>query len=144
MNIKPRWRKGFGLAQIMAMIIVVIPTFAFIITILFDYWTVMQLDNRLKLMSHRTITIIDNNETLGIFSLPEAEKTVIASLCPSSMPTLTFVRIGDMPAGQTKIESTLAYDKFNHLEAKRVSSIITSYSYRDQNGSFKQECKGTL
>lgn len=128
----------------MALIIVVIPTFAFIVTILFDYWTVMQLDNRLKLMSHRAITIIDNNETLGSFSFSTAEKTLIASFCPASMPTLVFSRTGDMTTGQTRIESSVMYDKFNHLEAKNVSSIITSYSYRDQNGSFKLECKGIL
>ncbi len=147
MKNKPQWRRGFGFAQIMAMILVVIPTSLFIITLLFDYWAAMQIDNRLKLMSHRAITAINNSENLSstttlLASMTVDEQTLIGSMCPSSMPNVTFTREGDMPFGQTRIETLVKYDKFNHLGTKELSSIITSYSYRDQNGSFKLECKG--
>lgn len=131
----------------MAMILVVIPTSLLIITLLFDYWAAMQIDNRLKLMSHRSITAINNAEDLSstdnfLASMTADEKTLIVSMCPSSMPNVIFTRVGDMPAGQTQIQTLVNYDKFNRLGAKELSSIITSYSYRDQNGSFKLECKG--
>jgi hypothetical protein len=147
MKNRPKWRRGFGFAQIMAMILVVIPTSLFIITLLFDYWAAMQIDNRLKLMSHRAIMAINNSEDLSstntlLASMTSDEQTLISSMCPSSMPNVTFTREGNMPSGQTKIQTLVKYDKFNRLGTKELSSIITSYSYRDQNGSFKLECKG--
>ena len=130
------------LAQIMAMIVVVIPTSIFIITLLFDYWTAMQLDNRLKLISHRGIMAINNAEVLdGAYTLPAADTTMLASLCPASMGAIEFKRVGDMPSGQTQITAQITYDRFNHLGAKELKSTITSYSYRDQNGSYQLECK---
>ncbi|MBN2869561.1 MAG: hypothetical protein JXK04_01235 [Campylobacterales bacterium] len=142
MSNKRHWRRGFGLAQIMALIIVVIPTAAFMITLLFDYWTAMQLDNRLKLMSHRAIMAINNAETLGAaYTLPEADREIVESLCPASMRALVFARMDDMPSAQTRITAQVMYDRFNHLEAKVLSSTITSYSYNDQNGSYLLECK---
>ncbi len=142
MSNKRHWRRGFGLAQIMALIIVVIPTTAFMITLLFDYWTAMQLDNRLKLMSHRAIMAINNAETLGAsFTLSESEEGVLSGLCPSSMPNLELTYLGEMEApGQTRVAATVTYDRFNHLEAKELASTITSYSYNDQNGSYLLEC----
>jgi hypothetical protein len=147
MNNKPGWRKGFGFAQIMAMVIVVIPVTLFIITLLFDYWAAMQLDNRLKLMSHRAITAINSS---GDLSTSEKVKTSlqasgewarIQTLCPSSQPTLDIkTRVGDLNQGQTQIETFVTYNKFNHLGSKRLSSTIISYSYNDQNGSFQLEC----
>lgn len=126
----------------MAMIIVVIPTAAFIITLLFDYWTAMQLDNRLKLMSHRAVMALNNAEALdGAYTLSAEDATLLASLCPASKKTLEFIRVGDMPSGQTQITALVTYDRFNHLEAKELKSAITSYSYRDQNGSYQLECK---
>lgn len=142
MNNKQGWRKGFGFAQIMAMIVVVIPVTILIITLLFDYWAVMQLDNRLKLMCHRAIMAIDNNETLSTFALSAPDKTAIASLCPTAMPNLTLVRVGDLSAGQTRIEAVITDYPFNRLGNKTLHASIVSYSYRDQNGSFKLECKG--
>ncbi|MDD5717747.1 MAG: hypothetical protein PHW64_08065 [Sulfuricurvum sp.] len=147
MNNKPGWRKGFGFAQIFALMIVVIPTAIFLMTLLLDYWTVMQLDNRLKMMSHRAIMIINNESNLS--SEANVKKSmddlkawgVLQSLCPSSKPTLKLSRVGEMNASQTKIEVVIAKYPLNRLGDKNLSSTITSYSYKDQNGSFKLECE---
>lgn len=147
MNNKPGWRKGFGFAQIMAMIVVVIPMTLFIITLLFDYWTVMQLDNRLKLMSHRAITAMNNSSdlssaaTLKTSMQTSGDWDMIQSLCPSSMPALSLGNRSDMPKGQTKIEVVVTNYPLNRLGNKTLHSAITSYSYNDQNGSFQLECK---
>lgn len=146
MNNKPGWRRGFGFAQIMAMIVVVIPTSIYMITILFDYWAAMQLDNRLKLMSHRTITAMNNATDLSTASALKISMTstgdwdMIEGLCPKDM-TLSVISRTDMPKGQTQVIMAVTYDKFNHLETKELTSNIVSYSYNDQNGSFKLECK---
>lgn len=146
MNSKRGWRKGFGFAQIMAMIVVVIPTSIYMITILFDYWTAMQLDNHLKLMSHRAISAMNNASDLSsMASLETSMKTtgnwdVINGLCPKDM-TLSLISRTDMPKGQTQVVMAVTYDKFNHLDVQELSSKIISYSYNDQNGSFKMECK---
>lgn len=147
MKNKLGWRKGFGFAQIMAMIIVVIPTTLFIITLLFDYWAAMQLDNRLKLMSNRGIMAVNNAVNLSSANvlkdsmIASGDWTIIQSLCPSSNPVLVLTYIGTMPiANETEVTTALRYDKFNHLAARTLSSKITSYSYNDQNGSFKLEC----
>lgn len=146
MNNKPGWRRGFGFAQIMAMIVVVIPTSIYMITILFDYWAAMQLDNRLKLMSHRAITAMNNAPDLSSMSALKTSMTstgdwnMINDLCPKDM-TLSVISRTDMPKGQTQVIMAVTYDKFNHLETKELTSSIVSYSYNDQNGSFKLECK---
>lgn len=142
MNNKTAWRKGFGLAQIMAMIVVVIPTSLFIMTLLFDYWAAMQLDNRLKLMSHRAVMAINSAELLdNAFAFSAEEKALLQSLCPSGKATLELSRTGDMPSGQTQVSALVVYDRFIHLAAKELKSTITSYSYNDQNGSYQLECK---
>lgn len=147
MKNKLGWRKGFGFAQIMAMIIVVIPTTLFIITLLFDYWTAMQLDNRLKLMSNRGIMAINNASDLSsanvlkISMVASGDWAIIESLCPTSKPVLGLTYIGTMPiTNETEVTTAVRYETFNHLAARTLSSKITSYSYNDQNGSFKLEC----
>jgi hypothetical protein len=119
----------------------------FIITLLFDYWAAMQLDNRLKLMSHRAITAINSSGDLSTSAKVKTslqasgEWARIQTLCPSSQPTLDIkTRVGDLNQGQTQIETFVTYNKFNHLGSKRLSSTIISYSYNDQNGSFQLEC----
>jgi hypothetical protein len=130
----------------MAMIIVVIPTTLFIITLLFDYWAAMQIDNRLKLMSHRAIVAINNAPDLSSpdtlkGSMKTGEFDLQQGLCPSAKPVLSLTRLGDGVAGQTQVETAVVYDGFNHLDPRILSSTIVSYSYNDQNGSFKLECK---
>jgi len=147
MNNKRGWRKGIGLPEMIAMIIVVIPTTIFMITLLFDYWALMRVDNQLKLIAHRTITALNNAEDLSskdsaIDSMKPEEYEMIQSLCPPIKPNIAFDRIGDMPFGQTKVEVMMTYDNLNHLDPKQMSSSITSYSYHDSNGSFTLECKG--
>lgn len=146
MNNKKNWRSGMAIAEIMAMVVVVIPVTIFIITLLFDYWAVMRMDNQVKLIAHRGVMYINNavdassaDKVIG--SMSEAEVKTMVSLCPPSNPSLNFVRTGNSNEGEIVLEAKMVYSELNHLEPKTVSTIIKSYSYNDQNGSFVLECK---
>lgn len=138
-----------AIAEIMAMMIVVIPVSIFMITLLFDYWALMRLDNQLKLIAHRGVTFINNAEdastTEGVLgSMSSDEITTMTSLCPTSNPTLDFSRISNASKGEIVLETKMTYSNLNHLDPKTLSTIIKSYSYNDQNGSFVIECKANL
>ena len=139
------WRRGFGMGQIMAMLLVVLPATAFFITLLFDYWSIMQIDNRLKLITYQLSGMINNAEALTSVEtareeISDSDMELLRSLCPSSMPQVTLNRTGDMPEGQTEVRAQLRYERLNHMGTKLLQSSIRSYSYHDQNGSFLFEC----
>jgi len=147
MNNRPGWRGGFGFAQIMATLLVVLPVIVFMMTILFDYWAIMRLDNQLKLIAYRCATAVNNAQDL---SSDTALKTIMQSdgewarvqgLCPPSRPNLTLTRQGDLAKGQSLVSASLTYERLNHRGPQVLTSTLQSYSYRDQNGSFLFECK---
>lgn len=132
-----------AITEIMAMLVVVIPTTIFIITLLFDYWTLMRVDNQLKLIAHRSVTAINNavDASTAGSALSSSEKTIIEDLCPPAFPVLAVSRVKDMPSGQIEINATITYSGLNHMDDTTLSTVIASYSYQEQNGSFAIECK---
>lgn len=146
MKIKRGWRGATGMAEIIAIILVLLPVVAFFLTLMLDYWTLMRIDNQLKLIAYQISGKLDSSEDLSTAdafttAVGSDDLSQIASLCPAAKPTLNVTRTEDMPYGQTLVTAQVVYDQLNHMDDRTMQTTIRSFSYRDQNGSFLIECK---
>ena len=143
MKTRQGWRRGIGLAQIMALLLVVLPTMAFIVTLLLDYWTVMQADYRLKIIANlgsdyaNGITDArdfgDANTTLTLLD-PVNSK----NLCPNGTTLGVKTSANDAPFDQINL-----YVEYTHNGPylnKTLSTSMLTYSYHDQNLTATLEC----
>ncbi len=133
------FRRGFGLSQIMAMLLVVVPMIAFSVTIMLDYWSVMQTDYRLKLIANMTSEYANSlKDTTNFVDLTEFQ-TKASKLCPGGKTVIFSVPTYTGPAGEISItvEHTVNGGYFN---GKRIATTIETYSYHDQNLSVTLTC----
>ncbi len=133
MKTKKTWRNGLGLSQIMATLLVVLPTMAFIVTFLLDYWGVMQADYKLKLLSNQVAEVANNKTDISSFTM------VDRGLCPKG----TALSFGSQTpgGGASYIDITIVYNyNGTYIKDKNLSTKISSYSYHDQNMSITGTC----
>lgn len=144
MKTRQGWRRGIGLAQIMALLLVVLPTMAFIVTLLLDYWTVMQADYRLKIIAN-----LGSDHANGLTDardFGDANTTLILldpvnsqNLCPNGTTLGVKTSVNDAPSGQINL-----YVQYTHngpyLKNKTLSTSMLTYSYHDQNLTATLEC----
>lgn len=149
MSNKQGFRAGIGLAQIMATLLVVLPTLAFMIVILFDYWSVMQADYRIKLVANLASEFAIARDNLRDFS---DGKGGLASdyaafverankLCPGNTKLGLDVGVHDAPnKGEVDITIKYIYNG-TYLKNQVLQTRIDAYSYTDQNMSVGLICK---
>lgn len=139
---KSRLRRGFGLGQIMATLLVVLPTLAFLVTFMFDYWAVMQADNRLKLIANMTSTELDGLEDLSMDGLGSHDWTVLFGqldkLCPGE-DKIVFKNRADTNA--SIVEVTVSYKHSGRYFDKTLSTSMSTYSYHEQNATINLACE---
>ncbi|MBD3823596.1 MAG: hypothetical protein IE916_03710 [Epsilonproteobacteria bacterium] len=135
------WRGGFGFTEIMALLLVVLPTIAFIITLLIDYWAVMRIDNNLKIIVHLASTKMDNMSDLSASPSDAALEKELSSYCPEGKKvTFAGARSGDGPmSGGIKVSASYRYSG-SYLKDKEMLSSMVSYSYHDQNATIELVC----
>ena len=134
MRNKNRCRNAFGLGQIMATLLVVLPTMAFIVTFMIDYWSIMQEDYKLKLIANQASQKADNMEDLSSFDMNADD------LCPNGTH-LTFSNKKDADeAGKIDIVITYTHNG-PYLKNKLLSTSMHTYSYHDQNMSIIGTCQ---
>ena len=129
-------RDAFGMGQIMATLLVVLPTMAFIVTFIIDYWSVMQADYKLKLIANQASQKADNAKDLRSSNFTMDDK----GLCPKGT-TLTFATPSDSDESG-RIDITINYT-YNgpYLKNKQLSTAMHTYSYHDQNMSITGTCQ---
>lgn len=143
MKTKTSWRRGFGLGQIMATLLVVLPTMAFSIMFLISYWNVMQIDYKLKLIADIASEYASNKENLSDFSGTDFSdfSTQASQLCPQgkaiTFGTPTYTGPKDI-ISITVEYTTPASDVY--LANKKLSTNIQTYSYHEQNMSVVLTC----
>jgi len=142
---KKTWRNGLGLGQIMATLLVVLPTIAFSVTFLLSYWNVMQVDYKLKLIANMAADFANSSQDpQSDFSALNGSsdfETSVSKLCPGAR-TITI----DSPRSTSMIGeisivveyTTPATDTY--LSNKKISTRIQTYSYHDQNMSVTLTC----
>ncbi len=134
MRNKHRCRKAFGLGQIMATLLVVLPTMAFIVTFMIDYWSIMQEDYKLKLIVNQASQKADNMEDLSSFDLDADD------LCPNATH-LVFSKAKDADT-KGRIDIVIAYTHNGpYVKNKLLSTSMHTYSYHDQNMSIIGTCQ---
>lgn len=135
------WRKGFGLAQIMALLLVVLPTMAFIVTFIIDYWAVMRIDNNMKLITHMATAKMNNQTDLSTAPVDAGLESVLSSYCPKSTTiSLASSRVGDgNSSGIISVSASYTYNG-TYLKNKTITANMLTYSYYDQNATINLVC----
>jgi hypothetical protein len=136
------WRHGFGLAQIMAVLLVVLPTIAFIITFLIDYWAVMRVDNNLKLITNMATSQFNNSTDLSSDPTDVQLRTTLSTFCPKNTAiSFTGSRAGDANAkGVITVNASYTYNG-TYLKNQTITAKMSTYSYHDQNATINLVCK---
>jgi len=147
MSTKKKWRNGdFG--QIMALLLVVLPTLAFSITFIISYWSVMQADYKLKLVANLAADFVNEQTNTAIdikdFSGYATFKKVADSLCPSSSTLDLNSTTTNTNGDEGIISITVKYTTPNtlaYLKNKEIATKIETYSFHDQNLTAVLTCK---
>jgi len=143
------WRNGLGLGQIMATLLVVLPTIAFSLTYLLSYWNVMQVDYKLKLIANMAADFANSRTDLRDFSNGggmdavdfAAFKVSASKLCPQGR-TILFNNLSDA-ASANEISITVQYTTpttDTYLGGTVLNTQIQTYSFHDQNMSVVLTC----
>jgi len=144
MKIRQGWRNALGLPQIMATLLIVLPTTAFIITLILEYYTLMQADYKLKLIANLAADYVNSKEDTTDWSdlnTKFLDPVNAKALCPNGSTLEVKSAANDQPAGQIDISVEYRYKKAVYITDKVVSTGMITYSYHDQNLSTILECK---
>lgn len=141
MKSRALFRSGFGFSEIMALMLVVLPTVAFIITLLIDYWAVMRIDNNLKIIAHLASSKLNNMSDLASSPQDGDLQNLLSSYCPKGkVLTLANSRSGDGPmSGAIDVRVSYTYNG-TYLKDKTMLATMVSYSYHDQNATIELVC----
>jgi len=126
------WRKAMGLDQIMATLLVVIPTLFFSVTVILDYWSVMQVDYKLKLVAHYLADSANNSEDLSDFNISDM------GMCPDGT---SIVYTNQIDSGEGHIDIIVQYDYNGTYFDTPVQTDIHTFSYYDKNMSIIGTCQ---
>jgi len=142
MKIKRSWRGGIALAEIMALLLLVLPTMAFIVTFLIDYWAVMRIDNNLKLITNMATSKLNSKTDLAADPDDALLEEKLSSFCPNGKE-ISFAgsRVGNgAGAGYIEVSVSCTYDG-TYLKDKKLVAKMTTYSYHDQNATIELKCE---
>lgn len=149
MSNKRSFRKGsLGLPQIMATLLVVLPTLAFSIFILLDYWNVMQIDYKLKLIANMTSDFAVKRENLRDFTDGLGGNALdyqtylnrVNTLCPNQTSVSFLGLVDAQNFGEVAIKAQYTYNG-TYLKNKTLTTQMNAYSYTDQNISVTVTCQ---
>ncbi len=142
-NSSKSWRNGLGLSQIMATLLVVLPTLAFSVTMIIEYWAVMQADYRLKLVTNLTSNFLDSSgnlprtisDTVGYTNY----ETAVNDLCPANTD-IEFTQGVDNVKGEISVTVKYIHNG-TYFKNKTITSKMHTYSLHDKNISVVATCK---
>ena len=138
------WRNALGLSQIMATLLIVLPTIAFIVTLILEYYTVMQADYKLKLIANLAADYVNSKEDTTDWSdlnTKFLDPINAKQLCPNGATLGVKAVTNDQPKGQINITVEYNYTNAVYITDKVLSTGMITYSYHDQNLSTTLECK---
>jgi len=135
------FRNAFGMGQMMAMLLVVLPTIAFVVTLMSDYWSVMQEDYKLKLIANQVSTVLDSQQNLQDANLTTYLASRINNLCPRGK-SLNFSIPQNNASVPGQVSVTINYvHNGTYFKNKTLSTQMQTYSYHDQNISITGTCQ---
>ena len=138
-NRSKSWRNGLGLSQIMATLLVVLPTLAFMITLLIEYWSVMQADYRLKLVANIASDYSNQLQDSSTFDL-NAFSDAADDLCPGASKIKEDSKTNNSKSGQISIKVDYTFNG-TYFKNKTLTTSIYTYSFNDQNMSITLKCE---
>jgi Flp pilus assembly protein TadG len=139
MKTKPLFRAGFGFEQIVAFLLLVLPTLAFIIMLVIEYWSVMRIDNNLKLITMMLSNVAAEQKDVRD---DDAYSSVIDKInngyCPRGT---TLQNISKADNGKGEITISVEYQFDGRFFSQKLVSKLDTFSYFDQNLTAVYECK---
>jgi len=141
---KSKWRNALGLDQIIATLLVVLPTIAFSVTFLLEYWSVMQIDYKLKVIANmaadKANSSKDPQTEFAGYDQTSALIVTANKICPSNSKIQTpLVPTNSTTAGN--IDITVAYSFNGSYIDTNITTNIQTFSFGDQNMSVTLTCK---
>ena len=142
MKNKVTWRNALGLSQIMATLLVVLPTIAFIVTFIFEYWNVMQADYKLKLIANMSADFYNSQEDMTDINASDESVffTRITTLCPNQTG-ITRALYSTTTTNDINITVKYTVNTGIYLNGNVVGTNMLTYSYYDQNSSIVLICE---
>ena len=139
MKIKTKSRSAFGFDLIVGFLLLVLPTTAAIVMLFMEIWSVMRIDNNLKMLSFNIGKNLVNLKKVSNYD-EDAIKALGNGLCPSATPKLVVVTFTPTTDGfityTIKIKVPLKI-----LGDKTLSKTTVLTSYHDVNGTVEFECQ---
>ncbi len=136
---KALFRNGIGLDMILAFLLLVLPTLAFIILLITEYWSIMRIDNNLKLIANM---VSQKAQQLQNAQNWQEEYTSIlntaSTYCPKGSNLVTK-NLGNNNKGEVTILVTYRFD--GKFFDKTLSAKIDTLSYHDQNLTATLACE---
>ena len=137
------FRNALGLDQIMATLLVVLPTIAFSVTMLLSYWSVMQADYKLKLIANLASDFANSQENTIVVTDTDVVSFIskASTLCPSGGPIAFTSNDPGTEPGVISITVNYTTPSSNtYFADKAISTRIETYSFHDQNMSIVLTC----
>ena len=141
MSVKRSFRGAFGFGQMMASLLVVLPTIAFSTTFLIDYWAVMQSDHRLKLVAKVASQYYDSKINVSdVTDIDEKLLNLGTSLCPGGRSMVVTSSGENSAANLIDIKVQYTYNG-TYFKNRNLSTNSITYSYHEQNLSVVLTCQ---
>ena len=139
------WRNGLGLGQIMATLLVVLPTIAFSVTFLISYWNVMQIDYKLKLIANVAADFA-NSSTNPQSDFSNFNATSLSNMANKLCPPGTAINTSNITNGSAagEISIKISYTTpvtDTYLSGTTINTNMQTYSFHDQNMSVTLTCE---
>lgn len=145
MRVKTKSRDGFGFDLIIGFLLLVIPTTAGIVLFFIDVWSVMRIDNDVKLINYQVGLEIVNYDKAADFK-DTGFQSIARTLCPSATSATTLARqegyVINENVNDGNITLTVEAEFESNLLGKKIIShkmFLSSYNNIDAQLTYK--CK---
>ena len=129
-----------GLGQITAVLLIVLPTLAFSVTLLTSYWKVMQADYKIKLVANVSADfyngVVDSSNINTTKLLNSAGK-----LCPNDTNLTISSSSNTNSSGMIDLTVQYTTPDSAYFGKKMIQTTMHTYSYHDQNLSVTLVCQ---
>lgn len=135
---KALFRNGIGLDMILAFLLLVLPTLAFIVVLITEYWSLMRIDNNLKLIANMLSQKAQQLQDVRDWEAYTSILATASTYCPNQS-TLVKKKVGENSKGDVSILVTYQFD--GKFFDKTLSAKIDTLSYHDQNLTATWACE---
>lgn len=145
MRIRTKSRVGFGFDLIVGFLLLVLPTTAAIFLLFMDIWSLMRIDNNMKLMGYQVGLQVVNYKKADEFK-QVAFGGIAKTLCPNATASTTLDKVADATISENVVDGNITLTveadvSLQVLGKKTVSHSMFLSSYNDIDANVTYKCK---